>query len=1120
MILRISNVARNQCVIQPKRARSSEPCGLRSPWLANGICAIRFTYDGADTNTVLLLQVSTTMTSTSDVYSRTTDMSENWETIETFTFTDTNALSGAKACYLSGFRSPTKGLMRLIADPNVVIAAEGETNANYGAVAITSILCYDEPPLDSRSWTGWNMWTVGWGLANEPEWHEYKLDGHVVTNCFAYLYDGYDGFSCSLNSSAIISAANENNTTGVTGSDVDLGEPEKTEGDINEYALSYPYIQGPAMQNGIGYVQFRARRDNALQATPSVVTVFGLRNPSNVEDVDELTNIVVNSERYSLYTWRSTEDHSGYQARRLAVKGAAGTGGREHPSEPYYNGYDSPVAIQKLQRVWIDDVAFSEPIAPRMAFLNARPFRTNLTETVVVPDILSEVQQPLTRESFGFQVQLHPQQLANDVNDSTIEVELAYYVGYDKWGWKNWIDDPGAVKSVLKRVGSSMVWRSTFDNPSSIVPAQSRPGTVVQYFFQASYKDNSGGWHTNQIDSVDWDGGPGWYWPKDLNKDYGSGLAENFSPYTLLDSISPHCAWFNEINYFDGTTSTGSGWTAEKNQFIEMAVPGGADMSGWYVRVQNRNTDIVEDANGKKTSRAPVLFMIGSGGIEPSTMKNMVNYYAFLTVASPKTYEAGTLGDAPSGKWNRSSSLEFDAQVSDGELLGNSPYAFELIRPSGVIEHQVVVEGTNKWEGTRLEHTGSGTNLCARLQEELVINGTNHWFFAGADKTPGTLAVFRSRGEDASCWTNNAGATPAMINSTVGQDGSEWFLPLPSGEFAWIYTTILGNYMYVKNSENQYTNSAVFMVAKDSATNVTFKVDPWYQIGSVTINGVSVPEAVGKTGIYKLLIPDITTTLDIHASAEVASKVTSSIDPTDPYFDAVLDWLKKKYGEHPEWGDEIKPARFVGLSGAVENPMSLKQMYWLDIPPTEGDWVFRAGMGGGLVDPGQHVSQPVEPVLHTNSLTHAVYTNVRVKVFLQLTNENSNVCYPPDHLQGLAPGSTSYDSGSGVAYTGSPNWTSVTFKVTGALQNGSANNTWIPLRWFVFGPDSFGAKGTPGAYTATIEISDPFTKSSPAYSEGWYDYPGTPVFYSWQIDEARRPQSVEMLKKDSTYNDD
>ena len=48
-------------------------------------------------------------------------------------------------------------------------------------------------------------------------------------------------------------------------------------------------------------------------------------------------------------------------------------------------------------------------------------------------------------------------------------------------------------------------------------------------------------------------------------------------------------------------------------------------------------------------------------------------------------------------------------------------------------------------------------------------------------------------------------------------------------------------------------------------------------------------------------------------------------------------------------------------------------------------------------------------------------------------------------------------------------------------------------------------------------IGDPFALSSSAGRAGWHDYPGTPVFYSWQIDEVRRPQSVEMLKEDSTY---
>jgi hypothetical protein len=141
------------------------------------------------------------------------------------------------------------------------------------------------------------------------------------------------------------------------------------------------------MENGIGRVQFRARRDNPLQDTPSVVTLFGFRDPDTPDDADELTNIVVNSDCYSLYTWQSTRSLNGYRAIRLAVKGAAGTGGRTSPDEDFYTpiGYDpaSPVPIQKLQRVWIDDVVFSEPLEAYQTLTDAiagEYFKATLTE--------------------------------------------------------------------------------------------------------------------------------------------------------------------------------------------------------------------------------------------------------------------------------------------------------------------------------------------------------------------------------------------------------------------------------------------------------------------------------------------------------------------------------------------------------------------------------------------------------------------------------------------------------------------------------------------------------------------------------------------------------------------
>ncbi len=1065
VILRIASVAKHQCVIQPARVPRDMVSGVRSPYLANGLSLMNFSYVGADTNCVLLLQVCTNITGISEIY-RKTMQNEDWVTLERYTFSDVDRTNGTKACYIN-MRSPVKGLIRLVADPDVVVAAANQPDPNYGAISITRMLCYDEPPLDSRSWTGWNMWTTGWD-GNGP-------------NEFAYLYDGMFGFSCSLN----YSATREDNRTGVTGSEDgnDLAEPDKAVGD-NEYARSYPYVQGPAMTNGIGYVKFRARKFSPDQEKPSVVTIFGLTEPDDANTAVELTNIVVNARRWTQYDWHATTAGGGYRAMRLAVKGAQGEGGRNFPDPKYYM---DGTEIGQLQRVLIDEVCFSEPIEPRLALVDARPFRQPLTDKVVVSNICEAVQQPLCRESFGFQVRLQPQQLADDINLKSIRVRLAYYVGVSPWGWKNWTNSPSAVWSELQRVGDSLVWRSTYDNAASIVSGQSAPNTVVQYFLQSVYHDNAGNLHTHEIDSVDWNGGPDWYWPLDLNKTYGGDSPDKFSPYTILDTVSPKRAWINEVNYHDGDDSGATTtWKAEQKQFIEMAVPAGADLTGWYLRVQS-------------TEMQPqTLCSIGYDGIKSSTTANIHEHYAFLTVGNPKTYNAGTFGDALAGKWSAAQALG-KMGIINGTLAGNMPYALELVRPGGIVEHQIVMDGqlaTGAW-GWR----SSGTNLCNELRR---ADGRSRWFYAGNDADDNSLSVIRSHGEDESCWTNNVALTPARVN--VGQTiDPDWFIP-PSDEFVWVYATVLGGHMKVFDGRED-VDAGVFMVGKGGSTNITFKLDPWYEVASITKGGVEVPEAVGHRKSYTLELANVDSTMDIFASARFNSDVTAGIGAEDPYYNAVVHWLTSKYADSAD--DAIHYSKFIGLSGTVTNTMSLKQMYWLDIPPDEDGWIFRAGMGGGKVDPDKPVSQPCEPVEvkdHTGT-----YTNVRVTVFMQLTNSITGVAYAPQCLQGLAPGSSS------ESYTGVPNWTSVTFKVTGALQNGSANDNFIGLRWFVFGPGSFGAPGTPEEYTAKIEITDPFSKASPAYVEGWSDYPGTPVFYRWALDDLGHPRNVEMLKADSTY---
>ena len=170
-------------------------------------------------------------------------------------------------------------------------------------------------------------------------------------------------------------------------------------------------------------------------------------------------------------------------------------------------------------------------------------------------------------------------------------------------------------------------------------------------------------------------------------------------------------------------------------------------------------------------------------------------------------------------------------------------------------------------------------------------------------------------------------------------------------------------------------------------------------------------------------------------------------------------------------------------------------MYWFNIPPvTDSDtdeWVLKGGMGSGAI-----------PSISTNLVGGGLSTNIRVAVTMMITNTVTGEAYPPNMLRGLEPGSTSYDYDETSQAGG---WTSVTFKVTGALQIDGYRDIYRPLRWFTFGPDSFT-----NGFTRVIDVKDPFSKSSPGYSYEWYKHPGSQVLYRWRVDddETNRPPST------------
>ena len=1066
--------------LQPKRGSGIYPMGLRAPWLRNGMSLFSFEYKNAEPDASLLLQIATNqvngrlygLTYGSDSMSAT-----EWTTLTNFTFdtmTATERKSGALS-YSMSLRAPVSGLVRLIMDPKTIQAATNATlPETWGQIQITSALCYDEPALDDRAWWGWNLRTTGWssGVANE----------------FAYLTDWSAGLSVGLNWSG---------TTDDNRSGADLKDAEK-----GQYTQHDPFIQSPPfeLESGIGNVSIRARK--MYGATQSVDSVVQLLGAASKDAPDEswtvITNWTVSCPTYQTFSWKTTVDKSPYKVVRLSVPGV-----REGRSKV------DPLG----QRVLLDEVSMSEPIAPKISLINVAPFRTDLNNAdMVITNITSMDQQPLLGESWGVQVEVEPQQMGDELDMDHVRVYFSYHVGVDKWGVLTWL--PSAGEAELHRVGTNLIFRSSYESAASIVPPQEDPSgsVVVQYCVTAKYWDKSqdiyhDAPHVHQVTSSEWSM-PSWYrgTKGDLNKLYGAGLDEKFSPYTILESISPRRAWINEINLYDGLDSLSQNLGLKK-QFVEVAVPAGSDLNGWWLQLFDNNQNSAEFA------------VFGKMGLPSVKTANATNRYVFLTLCSPDTQKAGTYAaDQVDGVWKSN----LTSEAPSGQLRYNDAYGLRLVRPSGIWEHEIIFSATNT-STSRYRHLYDATNLCVQLN---TVDPTARWRDAGKDETAGTLGVYRSHGENGSypeaswqdvsncSWTNNMVVTPGHVNVMEDgtlQDVDENYFLLPNGTNVWIYADVSGGHILQKFGTN-LVESAVIVLPMEHSTNIVYVLDRWYEIASITTNGVEVKNVASKLrkdaeGNSVFDIKNVTGEISVVAKAGPTSKDPAIVAVKDsPYIEAVLDWLQKF-----DDGQQIKLAEFWSLDGLFKKPLDLVDMYWLNINPVEGNWVFRGGMGGWGKSSSESSDIEEVPVLTAEG---SVATNIRVTVTMMITNTVTHEVHAPDRLQGLVPGSTSNDGEGNVYDPGTcANWTSATFKVTGSLQYGSVTNKWVPLRWFVFGPNSFDSN-----YRATIEVRDPFQRDSPAASEGWGAHKGCPVFWRWAINGALRPDTTEMLNSNSVFN--
>ena len=1144
---------RTEIELVPARAHAEHAVSVRSP-VVKGLGKIAFDYSNVDEDAEIWVQVATNSVNLSNLGG---ESGYNWSTNEVpygqdqaigtwLTVKKYSAKApagtdeylkpggGQKSVYIGLHNHkgrPITGVFRLYVPAEKVLATDAMTRdelvaggRDFGKITVSNVTVTDEPGLDDRSWRGWNMRTVGDSADSEKRMYL----------CDTTLEDGTgNGLVCALNNSI------NDVDTSAPGFDEDklkTGNPAIWSPTLGTYLNEF----GEKVQAGVGEVTFKARLYGSgakPEKAPAKLAIWGADN-SVLGRWTKVATVEVDKPYFQNYTWKAGADS--YAALRFEV-----------------DDDSAKTTNPKQDRVIIDEITITERVQPTLSFLYAWPFRDGLNGDEPIANVGRPEQQPLAGENWGFQTKLALQQLADEVDLSRgLEVSLAYFTEKPtaaNWGYLQWQDHPtGEVR--LQQVGdaSNLVFRSTANVPASVLPPSPDPNTVVQFMVKVRYYDKGGMPYDDRMKS--WSV-PKWYHPVDYNKTLGNGQSNAFAGFTILDTISPGRAWINEVNWNNGRKSvTGTDSLVDNNQFIEICIPSGVSMKDWTLRLYDM--DGKYDKYGKENGWTMARF--GSTKIPASKVSGQAkNGYEFFVIESPKTNRDHGLKDADGnpvasdGVWND----DGGTGARGGTLNFTEPFGFELVRPSGVIEHTFTLGGTNElpknvWydPGHLCEEMngedGSPNRFCAGRELEKNENGAvgrRNTTFGSSGVVGEKTVVAPSQDEKASpfrgpgsadTWKHGLDFTPGAINQ--GQTIPEgWFLA-PNGTNSWVYFSVIGSHL-VQKLGGPTNRMELVILPQGATTNITYLIDPWWEIESIKVNGTTV--AQHEKGVrkgekrekqFEFKAPeDGQTTVNVIATEGVDSTLDQDRYGLkgQRYANAVVRWLQENWPErNPE---EIRFARYGGLTGPAETPMTLIDMYWLDICPFNGEyspfesedparseWAFR---GGWTYTGFNAVYRERSWGLLTNSL---------FKVKMMVTNEWTNLAYAPYTLQGLNNESSALGN-----YIGG--WTSVSFKVCGFLDvNPGFNKGALPFREFVFNEGSFAPKGavetwegglpkTPGEFEAIIELLDPFSKGSIGYEYGWWRHPEAKEssFWTWTINSTNlTPVTVETLKADSSYN--
>ena len=1090
-----------ETLLQPSRGIVTKPLSVRSPVL-HGLGKVSFAYEDADPNAEIWVQVATNAVeynlTGADGYNLSVKSVEpgepeevgEWITVAKFGASNECpdgplGRSGVRTVYLGWHDqadAPVTGLFRVfiptkVVEKALVLATNATQNVDYGRITVTGMTVTDEPGVSAASWRGWNLRTIGDGTDTERRMF---LDDGLLAN------DVGHGLSCGLNNSV---------------NDIVGDETEKA-------AQNNPTIWSPTFETvdgksrSIGEVTFRARlyyADDVRETeTGGVISVYGATS-STSDNWTLLASIRVTSSTFSNYTWRALGT-TRYRAVKLEVSGPA-----------------AKTRVPDRDRVIVDEIVLKEKLDSKIGFEYVRPFRTNLYEPVPIEDIESPNEQPIVGESWGVQTKLRLEQLGKEV--SGLEVYFTSFAGESPWGYGMWKERaPDLVRLVQVGDPKDGIFRSVGDTPESLVQALTSPG-VVQYMVILKYAGDGEETSVQEVEKDDWVQ-PSWYWPVDYNeKNGGYANPDKFSPYTILDTVSPGRAWINEVNWNDGPKAeTHTQTEVVTNQFIEICVPSGTDMTGWYLRAT--------DLNLNKWTMA----RFGSGGVKSSkTTEFAVNNFEFMLLESPETNLAGGIRDAEGNPVETDGTWATDGPESTGEkgtLLFNRPWQFELVRPSGIVEHQIVVGGTNTMSQYTYGYIYDATNLQAKLDR---ATPSPKRFLAGDElarsadgRSFASFGVIGGNDEGnpppggAGTWKAPMKFTPGRLNE--GQEiPAGWYLA-PNGTNSWVTLTVVGDYL-TQEVGGESAKVLKFIIPQGTPTNVTYRTKPWYEVSDLKVDGITVAEHQARYGqAWTYTLVPTGQLCNVVATEGFDCGLDKFNLHGDPYESAVMKWLSDQYPDAK--AEDIQLAAYKGLGKCDQAfTLGLVDMYWLDIPPVPENDAERANVEAGNTNwwlrGGVTRFQPDCKYLTRHYAGgDVVFTNSLVDVQLYISNAVSGKAHAPQYLQGLQNEKSNEYGGT---------WVSETFQILGNLTLAPdperKEQGYMPFRSFKFDEHSFTGPEADPPFSSTIEILDPFSTESPGYSYGWSAHKGEGFYFKWTLTTNTVPATISTLKANDVYGD-